>query len=285
LGANVNSTFNTGSVVVSPDGLELYCEAPPNWQEGYGSVDIWVCRRATAADPWGPAINLGPTINSAADEVCYSMSSDGLELYFADGFVAAPRPDGQGGRDIWVTRRESLSDSWKVPVNIGAPVNTSANEYAPFISADGLALFFTSHGAPGSGIDDDIWIATRASLSDPWRVPCRLAPPLNLSGLADSVPRVSVDGSTIYFYSSRPGGYGGGDIWQASIEPIVDFNGDSLVDCIDICDMIDHWGSDNSLYDIGPMPWGDGVVDAQDLRILAEHIVVDAADVNDVGGR
>ena len=36
--------------------------------------------------------------------------------------------------------------------------------------------------------------------------------------------------------------------------------------------MVDHWGTDNSLCDIGPMPWGDGVVDVQDLIVLAEHL-------------
>jgi hypothetical protein len=35
--------------------------------------------------------------------------------------------------------------------------------------------------------------------------------------------------------------------------------------------MVDNWGTDNSLCDIGPMPWGDGVVDVQDLIVLAEH--------------
>jgi len=36
--------------------------------------------------------------------------------------------------------------------------------------------------------------------------------------------------------------------------------------------MVDHWGSDEQLCDIGPMPWGDGVVDVQDLIVLAEHL-------------
>jgi len=32
--------------------------------------------------------------------------------------------------------------------------------------------------------------------------------------------------------------------------------------------MIDNWGTDESLCDIGPMPWGDGVVDIEDLKIF-----------------
>ena len=45
-----------------------------------------------------------------------------------------------------------------------------------------------------------------------------------------------------------------------------------------MCILIYHWQMDDSTCDIGPMAWGDGIVDAQDLIVLAEHL---AADVND----
>jgi hypothetical protein len=40
----------------------------------------------------------------------------------------------------------------------------------------------------------------------------------------------------------------------------------------DIIIMTHYWGSNYSLCDIGPMPWGDGVVDVEDLKVLAEHL-------------
>jgi len=52
----------------------------------------------------------------------------------------------------------------------------------------------------------------------------------------------------------------------------VDFNGDGIVDSADVSLMIDYWGTDEPLYDIGPMPWGDGIVDVQDLIVLAGHL-------------
>ena len=55
-------------------------------------------------------------------------------------------------------------------------------------------------------------------------------------------------------------------------EPIVDLNGDGIVNAIDMCIMVEHWGEDYSLCDIGPMPWGDGIVDVEDLKVLAEHM-------------
>jgi len=39
--------------------------------------------------------------------------------------------------------------------------------------------------------------------------------------------------------------------------------------------MVDHWGENYPLCDIGPMPWGDGIVDVQDLILLSEHLFED----------
>jgi N-acetylneuraminic acid mutarotase len=54
--------------------------------------------------------------------------------------------------------------------------------------------------------------------------------------------------------------------------PVVDLNGDGTVDAADMCILVDHWGTDNSLCDIGPTPWGDGIVDVEDLKVLAEYL-------------
>jgi hypothetical protein len=39
-----------------------------------------------------------------------------------------------------------------------------------------------------------------------------------------------------------------------------------------MCIIVDNWGTDDPLCDIGPTPFGDGIVDVQDLIILAEHL-------------
>jgi len=56
------------------------------------------------------------------------------------------------------------------------------------------------------------------------------------------------------------------------VTPIVDLNGDGIVDSADMCIMVDHWQEDYSFCDIGPKPWGDGVVDVEDLKVLAERL-------------
>ena len=57
--------------------------------------------------------------------------------------------------------------------------------------------------------------------------------------------------------------------------PTFDFNGDRIVDRADMHIMVDHWGQNYPLCDISPMPWGDGIVNLQDLIVLAEHLFED----------
>jgi hypothetical protein len=61
------------------------------------------------------------------------------------------------------------------------------------------------------------------------------------------------------------------DIWQVPILPVVDFDGDGYVGLTDLQKVGDSWGQNDPSCDIGPMPWGDGVVDDVDLEILMYH--------------
>jgi N-acetylneuraminic acid mutarotase len=87
----------------------------------------------------------------------------------------------------------------------------------------------------------------------------------------------SVVNGKIYAIGGSPAGFPWGSALATveEYEPyplIVDLNGDGIVDSVDMCIMLDNWGTDNSLCDIGPMPWGDGIVDVQDLIVLAGHL-------------
>ena len=54
--------------------------------------------------------------------------------------------------------------------------------------------------------------------------------------------------------------------------PNPDFNDDGIVDSADICILVEHWQMDYPLCDISPPPFGDGIVDVQDLIAVAEHL-------------
>jgi hypothetical protein len=52
--------------------------------------------------------------------------------------------------------------------------------------------------------------------------------------------------------------------------PTVDFNDDGVVDCADMCIMVDHWLENYAPCDVAPPPFGDGIVDTQDLIYLGD---------------
>jgi len=266
LGSKVNSSAWDGETSISEDGLSLYFGSQRSG--GYGWADIWVSTRATISDPWEEAVNLGPIVNTSADDVDACVSSDGLSLY-----IESFREGGHGSTDLWVSKRETLSDPWGEPVNLGPTVNTEASEGAPDISVDGRVLFFSDFfgSRPGGQGGSDIWVTMRATTSDPWEEPKNLGPAVN-SSANDQGPNISADGSILYFFSTRPGGLGIFDLWQVPINPVVDLNADGIVDSADMCIMVDHWGTNEPLCDIGPTPLGDGVVDVQDLIVLSEHL-------------
>jgi beta-lactamase regulating signal transducer with metallopeptidase domain len=244
LGPTVNTSSIEGPGCVSADGLTLYFNS--NRPGGYGSFDIYKTTRATKVDKWGIPVNLGSTVNSSSWDYMPSISPDGLALYFA-----SDRPGGFGSYDLWVTTRATSSHPWGVPINLGPTVNSSSWDYQPSISADGLSLFFASPRPGGLG-PDDIWVTTRATVSDPWGVPVNLGPPVN-SAADEFTPNISSDGHTLYFASNWPGGYGGQDIWQVPIlsapvcgdadhpYPPVDLNKDCRVDLADLAVLLAHW--------------------------------------------
>jgi hypothetical protein len=272
LGPTVNSGAWDGEMSISTDELELYFAS--NRSVGSGGYDLWLAKRASVLDPWERPVNLGPNINTSVDDADVCISADGLSLY-----IESYRDGGYGGNDLWVAKRATKSDQWEEPVNLGSTVNSSVSDGAPSITADGLVLFFSDHPnpRPGGHGGTDIWITRRATTSDLWGEPINLGPIVN-SPSNDQGPNISSDSSTLYFFSTRSGGYGDFDLWQVSIKPILDLNSDGIIDCADMCIIIDHWGTDNTLCDIGPTPLGDGIVDVQDLIVLSEHLFEEVID-------
>jgi Tol biopolymer transport system component len=208
LGVTINSPEGDASPSVSADGLELYFDSGRSG--GHGSADIWVTTRASASDAWDTPRNLGPIVNSASADSVPKLSSDGRSLFFASG-----RPGGFGMRDVWVSTRPSRAGPWQAPINLGAAVNSPANEWCPGIAPDGLTLIVQSNRAGGLG-GDDLWVTTRATPSSPWTQVVHLGAGINTPD-EDAKPEFSADGSTLLFMSTRPGGEGFFDIWEVSI--------------------------------------------------------------------
>jgi Tol biopolymer transport system component len=268
LGPLVNSPNSDSSASISNDGLTLYFNS--DRPGGHGSWDVYMTTRPTKKDPWGKAVNVGPPINSSYVDGEPWITQDGRELYFI-----SYRPGGYGKADIWVTRRETENGPWQDAVNLGPLVNSPYEEQFFSLSSDGLLLLFCEYYSPagpfrpGGYGQGDIWMTKRSSVTDPWQEVVNLGPAVN-GPAVDILPRVSPDGQTLYFVTETNNGpwY----TWEVPIVRVCDFDGDSKVNDRDVAILRAHWGEKYPPCDIGPMPWGDGVVDAKDLTVLMETI-------------
>jgi hypothetical protein len=91
-------------------------------------------------------------------------------------------------------------------------LNTELVDGCPSQSANGRRLYMASTRPGGAG-GIDLWVAHRASTSDPWGAPKNLAMPVNTT--ADDFCPTPVRGEGLFFVSTREGGCGGADIFRA----------------------------------------------------------------------
>lgn len=145
VGKPVNSEYWESQPAISPDGRTLYFIS--NRPGGSGGYDIW---KSTITDDakWGPAINLGPEINTPYDENTPFLHADGKTLYFSsDGWP------GFGNKDIYYSRMDD-NDKFQKPINLGYPINSFENESGLIVSADGNLGMFSSNLKDGFGGQD-----------------------------------------------------------------------------------------------------------------------------------
>ena len=211
MGPVVNSQWNDTCVSVSKNGLSLYYATYRPAPVGVGGLDLFVSKRATVNDPWGPP-QLVPNVNSTVQESCPALSLDEHRLYFASA-----RPGGCGGLDIYVSRRRDRTDDfgWQAPVNLGCIVNSPFLDGCETLFEDEtgtVVMYFGSLRPCGPG-SYDIY-ASRMKDDDTFG-PAELV--AELSGLdEDSCPAVRRDGLEVIFYSTRSGGLGNADLWTAT---------------------------------------------------------------------
>jgi hypothetical protein len=198
-----NGAALDGCPFVSRDGKTFYMAS--NRPGGLGGIDIWVSRRASVDDPWGPPANVGAPVNSEANDFCPTISRDGHLFYFVSS-----RAGGCGGDDIYSTRLRP--GGWDPVENLGCEVNSPANEASPFPlpeRAAGPVLYFSS---------------TRSGGGDLFRSVSHggvFGPAVALAGVNsptanDGQPNLRRDGLELFFFSTRPGGLGMQDLYAAT---------------------------------------------------------------------
>ena len=201
LEGNINTNQNEGAQNISQDGKWLIFTGC-NFPEGHGSCDLYISYLTDQG--WSTPENLGDSINTEFWESAPSLSPDKRDLYFASG-----RPDGFGGKDIYVSHR-LRNGRWSSPENLGPVINTIGDEGTPFIHADNQSLYFTSNGHPGYG-GDDLFV-TRKGPDGQWQKPENLGYPINTIENEGSLV-ISANGKTAYYASDRADSRGGLDLY------------------------------------------------------------------------
>ena len=213
LGANVNSTELDRGPAISKDGLSLYFASSRLDGSGFGGEDIYVSQRESRDDEWGPAMNLGPIINTGFNEQVPAFSRDGHLMFFASN-----RP-GSAGVDIWVSRREQTHDdfAWQPAENLGAGVNFAGQDEGPsYFENDEVGvpqLYFSSGmNRPGGA---GIYVSEQAADGS-------FGPAVRVIVSGGNVrPSIRHDGLEIFFHSLRPGSIGNNlDLYVATRETV-----------------------------------------------------------------
>ena len=138
-----NDIFSVGHPSLSPNDSILYFVS--DMPGGYGGTDIYYCEMDSITG-WDSAVNLGPEVNTFANEMFPFMDTDGT-LYFS----SAGHP-GYGDLDIYKT---SLKDTlWSVPENMMAPMNSSYDDFGIALYKEGNVGLFSSNRPGGAGGDD-----------------------------------------------------------------------------------------------------------------------------------
>ena len=108
-----------------------------------------------------------------------------------------------GSADFDVYASPLGEDGYVGPGVLVHELSSAGRDTRIFLRKDGLEAFVTSNRTGGQGLID-IWVSTRGTLSDLWSVPIDLGSPVN-SEFDDGSPWLSKDGTTLYFFSDRPG--------------------------------------------------------------------------------
>ena len=156
LGCAINTAFDEDGPTYFEDeasGTTLLYFTSLNRPDDVGDWDIYVSTLQTDRT-FGPGA-LVSELSSPARDTRTSISRDGRAMY-----ITSNRSGGLGGLDIWLAARTWTSEAWSHPVNVGAPVNTTADDGAPALSFDGRALYFYSI-PPGGVNGTDVYVTTR----------------------------------------------------------------------------------------------------------------------------
>ncbi|MBX9852625.1 MAG: OmpA family protein [Cytophagaceae bacterium] len=174
--------------------------------------DIFITEKEPGTNNWKEPQKFAD-INTSDFEADAFITADGKTAYFATNHYKKV-----GDLDIYyITKNDD--GTWSEPKELQGKINTSEDEDAPFVSADGKTLYFSSRGHKNMG-GFDVFKSTKDSATGNWSPPVNLGYPINTPD-DDVYYYISHNGKKGYLSSYREGGYGEKDIYEIAPIPFV----------------------------------------------------------------
>jgi len=172
-------------------------DTPPEPPTGGPSAGDIFLAHEDATGTWSTPANLGcypDGPNTAGAEFSPSMvtTSAGTFLFFSSNGY----PDSQG-QDIYMSQ-VNADGSVSAGVRV-TELSTASDDRMPNVRADGLEIVFSSNRAGATPFDQDIYVATRASVTSPWSTPQRLDIATINTAASETRASLSGDGTRLYF--------------------------------------------------------------------------------------
>ncbi|HKK89255.1 MAG TPA: OmpA family protein [Saprospiraceae bacterium] len=141
--------YNVTHPAYSADGKKLFFAS--DMPGGFGGMDLYVSHKEGGR--WGPPFNLGPLVNTEGNELFPFYGQNGHLFFSSNGQI------GLGGLDVYSI--EDLGDNqWGEVVNLGAPINSTYDDFAITFREDMKVGFISSNRSGGKG-GDDIYCFTK----------------------------------------------------------------------------------------------------------------------------
>jgi Tol biopolymer transport system component len=150
LNKNINTKYweSHGFIPETGDQLIFASDRPG----GFGGLDLYISHKVNG--DWGPAVNLGPEINTQFNEDRPFLISNGKTLFFS-----SQGHENIGGYDLFKSDLQS-NGLWSNPKNLGYPINTPDDNIFFMPIGDGKSGYYSIYKESGGYGKEDIYKIT-----------------------------------------------------------------------------------------------------------------------------
>ena len=150
LNKNINTKYWESHGFLSEDGNQIvFASDRPG---GFGGLDLYLSRKTNGE--WGPAVNLGPEINTQFNEDRPFIINKGKTIFFS-----SQGNENIGGYDLFRTDLQT-NGIWSAPANLGYPVNTPDDDIFFMPVAEGKSGYYSRFKESGGFGNEDIYRIT-----------------------------------------------------------------------------------------------------------------------------